>query len=63
MPFDEVYNAAAVDELVKTLTAYLELSSIDGRAERQPLREKLKLFVANIPDEPTRASAGSTQSK
>lgn len=35
-------NLEKLTELRKTLREYLALSSIDGRAERQPLREKLK---------------------
>lgn len=49
MPFDEVYDAAPVDELISTLATYLEFSSIDGKAERQLLRAKLKALLANAP--------------
>ena len=35
-------NLERFTELRNTLREYLALSSIDGRAERQPLREKLK---------------------
>lgn len=34
-----------LQDLRKTLFQYLELSSIDGRSERQALRAKLKSFV------------------
>ena len=31
--------------LLDTLQAYLKLSSVDGRPERQPLRNKLKIIM------------------
>ncbi len=41
MPHQEVYSAEQVDRLVKTLRDYLALRSLDGRPERQALRDQL----------------------
>lgn len=34
-----------IEELIQTLKQYLQLNSLDGKSERQPLRKKLKELV------------------
>lgn len=47
-------DVAKLNAIADTLTEYLSLSSIDGRAERQPLRAKMRNQLAALT--PSRAA-------
>ncbi len=46
-PYYEVVDAKEVAELTEALREYLALASIDGKPERQALRQRLKRLMPN----------------